>query len=62
MQNILSHAGKLISTSDMKLARKLQQTIIVADITHFNQPQKVQKTDRSISFIFAGEFYELAVA
>lgn len=62
MTNILSHAGKLISTSDMKLARRLQQPIIVADITQFRQPRDIRQESGSISFMFGGHFYELATA
>lgn len=55
----LLEAGRLISTSDIKLARKLQKVVKVADITGGKTPEALRQSAKTISFIFAGEFYEL---
>ena len=52
-------AGRLISTTDMKLARKLQQVINVRDITGGREPLAIKQDKKCISFMLAGEFYEL---
>lgn len=58
----LLQAGRLISTSDIKLASKLQQIVKVADITGNNNPEDLRQANGAISFMFGGEFYELAAA
>ena len=57
--SVLLQAGRLVSTSDEKLARKLQQLVKLEDITHGNQPVRVEPTEGGISFMFGGNFYEL---
>lgn len=60
MNKILFEAGRLISTSDMRLAKKLQQVVRVADITRGATPEDVRPSGANISFMLGGEFYELA--
>lgn len=59
MSSLTIKAGRLISTSDMQLARKLQKTIKLVDITGGATPQAVKQTANTISFMFCGEYYEL---
>lgn len=59
--SILLEAGRLVSTSDEKLARKLQQLVKLDDITHGEKPGAVETTESgTIGFMFAGNYYELA--
>lgn len=51
--------GRLVSTTDMKLARKLQKIIKLEEITHGATPRAIRGTRDSVSFMLAGEFYEL---
>lgn len=57
--SILIKAGKLVSTTDMKLARKLQQIVNIEDITKGSTPEKLRQTRKSLSFMIRGEYYEL---
>jgi hypothetical protein len=52
-------AGRLISTTDMRLARKLQQIVKIADITGGREPLAIRQSKKCVSFMLAGEFYEL---
>lgn len=52
-------AGRLISTTDMQLARKLQQVIKIAEITRGCEPQAIRQSNKCISFMLGGEFYEV---
>lgn len=51
--------GRLVSTTDMKLARKLQTTVKLEEITNGQTPEAIRQGLNSISFMLAGEFYEL---
>ena len=57
--SILIKAGKLVSTTDMKLARKLQQIVKLEDITGGATPEKLRQARDRLSFIIRGEYYEL---
>lgn len=57
--SILISAGRLISTSDMKLARKLQSIVSVEEITGGETPRHLRQYHGTLSFMFGGEFYEL---
>lgn len=57
--SILITVGKLVSTTDMKLAAKLQQVVKLDDITKGATPEALRQGRNSISFMFRGEFYEL---
>lgn len=59
MQNIILKVGRLVSTTDLKLAAKLQEVISLEDITKGRTPEAIRGTRDSISFMLAGEFYEL---
>lgn len=59
MQNIILKAGRLVSTTDIKLARKLQTVVKLEEITRGATPEAIRGTRNSISFMLAGEFYEL---
>lgn len=59
MQNIILKAGRLVSTTDMKLAKKLQTIVKLEDITGGATPEAIRGTRKSISFMLAGEYYEL---
>ncbi len=56
---LLIEVGRLVSTTDMKLARKLQTTVKLEEITHGATPEAIHQGLNSISFMLAGEFYEL---
>ena len=51
--------GRLVSTTDMALARQLQQIVNVNDITGGATLHELIQYGQSISFMFGGEFYEL---
>ncbi len=57
--SIVIKAGKLISTSDLKLAEKLQKTIKLEEITGGRMPERLVQTGGVISFMLRGEYYEL---
>lgn len=57
--SILIRAGKLISTSDLKLAVKLQQFVSIAEITGNATPQALRQSRDCISFMHRGEYYEI---
>lgn len=57
--SVLLEVGRLVSTSDEKLARKLQQLVRLDEITHGVQPGAIETTKSGISFMLDGEFYEL---
>lgn len=57
--SLLIKAGRLVSTTDIKLARKLHQVVRVHDITDGHAPQALKQAGDYISFIYRGEFYEL---
>lgn len=59
MQSIILTVGRLVSTTDMKLAAKLQEVVKLEDITKGATPEAIRGTRNSISFMLAGEFYEL---
>ena len=59
MQSIILKAGRLVSTTDMKLARKLQTIVKLEEITNGATPEAIRGTRNSISFMLRGEFYEL---
>ena len=59
MKNILINTGRLVSTTDMKAAEKLQQIVKLEDITKGATPEKIRQGLNSISFMLRGEFYEL---
>ena len=59
MQDIIITVGRLVSTSDLKLANKLQEVIELETITKGATPEAIRGTRDSISFMLAGEFYEL---
>lgn len=57
--SILIKAGRLVSTTDMKLARKLQQVVKLEEITGGATPEALRGTRDRISFMLRGEYYEL---
>lgn len=59
MQSIIITVGRLVSTTDLKLATKLQEVVKLEDITKGRTPEAIRGTRQSISFMLAGEFYEL---
>lgn len=52
-------AGRLISTTDLKMARKLRELVTLEQITRGATPRAIRQGLNSISFMHAGEFYEL---
>ena len=58
MQTLIK-AGRLISTTDMKLAEKLQTIINLNEITAGKTPQAIRQNRARLSFMLAGEYYEL---
>lgn len=58
MQTLIT-IGRLVSTTDIKLARKLQTTVKLEEITRGKTPEAIRQNLNSISFMLAGEFYEL---
>ena len=56
---LLITAGKLISTSDLKLAYKLQKFVSIAEITGGTTPEALRQSLHRISFMHHGEYYEL---
>ena len=59
MKNIIIKTGRLVSTTDMKLAAKLHEVVKLEDITAGRTPEALRQGLNSISFMLAGEFYEL---
>lgn len=57
--SIIIKVGRLVSTTDMKMARKLQQVVKMDEITKGKTPEAIRQGLDSISFMLAGEFYEL---
>ena len=57
--SIIITVGRLVSTTDMKLARKLQTVVNLEDITNGATPEAIRQGRNSISFMLRGEFYEL---
>lgn len=57
--SVLLEVGRLVSTSDEKLARKLQQFVRLDEITHGQEPEAIETTASSLSFMLGGNFYEL---
>ena len=55
----LIKVGRLVSTTDMKLARKLEQIMELDDITKGATPERIIQARGRISFMLAGEYYEL---
>lgn len=55
----LIKVGRLVSTTDMKLARKLQTVVKLEDITNGATPERLIQARGRISFMLAGEYYEL---
>jgi hypothetical protein len=51
--------GRLVSTTDIKLARKLQQVVKLDDITKGTTPEALRQSKNRLSFMLAGEYYEL---
>lgn len=51
--------GKLVSTTDMKLAAKLQEVVKMEEITNGATPERIIQARGRISFMLAGEYYEL---
>lgn len=51
--------GRLVSTTDMKMAAKLHEVVKLEDITEGKTPQALRQGLNTISFMFGGEFYEL---
>lgn len=58
--SLLIKAGRLVSTTDLKLARKLQQVVSIEEITGGNTPQALRQAKDAISFLYRGEYYEVA--
>lgn len=56
---VLIEVGRLVSTTDMKLARKLQKIVKLEDITNGATPEAIRGTRDRLSFMLAGEYYEL---
>lgn len=57
--SIIIKVGRLVSTTDMKAAQKLQKVVKLEDITKGRTPEAIRQGLNSISFMLAGEFYEL---
>jgi len=51
--------GRLVSTTDMKLAKKLQEIVNIEEITNGTTPERIIQTRGRISFMLAGEYYEI---
>jgi hypothetical protein len=56
---LLINAGRLVSTTDMKLARNLREVVAVKDILGGKMPEGLRQTKKAISFMLNGELYEL---
>lgn len=57
--SIIIKVGRLVSTTDMKMAKKLQQVVKLDEITKGQTPEAIRQGLKSISFMHRGEFYEL---
>jgi hypothetical protein len=57
--SVLLEVGRLVSTSDEKLARKLQKLVRLDEITGGKTPEALRQSQSGISFMFAGSYYEL---
>jgi hypothetical protein len=55
----LIEVGRLVSTTDLKLARKLQTIVKLEEITHGATPERLIQARGTLSFMLAGEYYEL---
>lgn len=57
--SILITAGRLISTTDLSLAKKLQKIIKIEEITGGKTPEALKQYQNTIGFMFRGEYYEI---
>ncbi len=57
---ILITAGRLVSTSDIKLAAKLGQLVTIQECTGNRTPRALRQSNGTISFLHGTEYFELA--
>lgn len=57
---MLVYIGKLISTTDMKMAKRLGEVVNVSEITGGQTPQWCRQANNTLSMMFHGEYYEVA--